>query len=43
MVTVLARTKLTRAQSEMKAVHNNKVMGQDLLKKVLVDHKKILM
>jgi len=26
----------------MKVIHNNKVMGQDLLKKVLVNHKKNL-
>jgi len=33
---------VTGADSEVKAVHKNKVMGQDLLKKVLVNHAKIL-
>jgi hypothetical protein len=33
---------VTGADSETKAVHNNKVMGQDLLKKVPVNRKKIL-
>jgi hypothetical protein len=33
---------VTGAGSEMKVIHNNKVMGQDLLKKVLVNHKKNL-